>query len=157
VSVIRKHDILSDDGYVSDDSRPPEDRGLRPTLTDIENTILAFPSVSRNPTFQILDLRAKECRLWWAKANDTLGHLRETLSRLSYQYINKIRQAKATQAHLRAYDGIKILTQEVSFYQQVYNRNSRALGICEPTLHSRYPLLHQSDCTINKAIADVNA
>ncbi len=46
VSVIGKHDILSDGGYVSDDSQPPEDRGLRPALTDIENTILTFPSIS---------------------------------------------------------------------------------------------------------------
>src|SRR5258705_1141610 len=79
------------------------------------------------------------------------------LSGLSYQYINKVRQAKTTRDHLRAYDGIKLLTQEVSFYQQVYNRNSRALGICDPAHRSRYPLLRRSDCTINTAIADVNA
>ncbi len=157
-SVIGKHDILSEDGYVSDEGRAPEDRGLRPCLTDIENTIIACPStVTRNTTSQLLDLRTKECRLRRAKANDTLGHIRETLSGLSYQYINKVRQAKTTRDHLRAYDGIKLLTQEVSFYQQVYNRNSRALGICDPALRSRYPLLRRSDCTINTAIADVNA
>src|SRR5260221_14555619 len=38
-SVIGKHDILSEDGYVSDEGRAPEDRGLQPCLTDIENTI----------------------------------------------------------------------------------------------------------------------
>src|SRR5258705_496991 len=127
-------------------------------LTDIENTIIACPStVTRNTTSQLLDLRTKECRLRRAKANDTLGHIRETLSGLSYQYINKVRQAKTTRDHLRVYDGIKLLTQEVSFYQQVYNRNSRALGICDPALRSRYPLLRRSDCRINTAIADVNA
>jgi len=46
---------------------------------------------------------------------------------------------------------------EVSFYQQVYNRNSQALGSLDPSLQSRYPQLRRSDCTINKAIADVNA
>jgi hypothetical protein len=157
-AVIGKHDILNDDGYVSDDTRQPEDRGLAPSLSEIENTVLAFPSAApddRGPVMQ--DLRSRECRLRRAKANDTLGHLRETLSGLSYQYINKVRQAASSRDHLRAYTGIKLLTQEVSFYQQVYNRNSRVLGVCDPSLRTRYPPLRRSDCTISSAIADVNA
>src|SRR5258705_13700098 len=55
-SVIGKQDILSEDGYVSDEGRAPEDRGLRPCLTDIENTIISCPStVTRNTTSQLLD------------------------------------------------------------------------------------------------------
>ena len=128
------------------------------SMSDIENTTLAFPSAIKGErTTTLLDLRRRECRLRKAKANDTLGHVRETLSGLSYQYINKIRQAKTTREHLRAYDGIKILSREVSFYQQVYNRNSRTLGNMDPSLRTRYPLLRRSDCTINTAIADVNA
>jgi hypothetical protein len=143
---------------VSDDIRQPEDRGLVPSLSEIENTILAFPSaVIDDHTTVMLDLRARECRLRRAKANDTLGQVRETLSRLSYQYINKVRQAASSCDHLRAYSGIKLLMQEVSFYQQVYNKNSRALGICDPALRSRYPTLRRSDCAISSAIADVNA
>src|SRR5260370_27154363 len=76
-SVIGKHDILSEDGYVSDEDRAPEDRGLRPCLTDIENTIIACPStVTRNTTSQLFYLRTKECRLQHAKPNNTLGHIR---------------------------------------------------------------------------------
>jgi len=157
-SVIGNHNVLSEDGYVSDDMRKPEDRGLEPSLTDIENTLLAFPSnVVGELTAMTLELRKRECRLRRAKANDLLGQVRETLSGLSYQYINKIRQAKTGVEHLRAYSGIKILTTEVSFYQQVYNRNSCALGICDPSLSAKYPPLRRGDCTISTAIANVNA
>ena len=157
-AVIGKEDDLNDDGYVSDEIRQPEDRGMGPLMSDIENTILAFPSAMKGETTTSLrDFKNRECRLRRAKANDTLGHVRETLSGLSYQYINKVRQAKTTRDHLRAYDGIKILNREVSFYQQVYNRNSRVLGIMDPSIRTRYPLLRRSDCNINTAIADVNA
>jgi hypothetical protein len=159
VSTVRgTHDVLNDDGYVSDDTRPAEDRGLPCTMSDIENTALAFPStVQGDASLTHLDLRDRECCLRRAKANDTLAHVRETLSGLSYQYINKIRQAKTGREHLRAFSGIKILSREVSFYQQVYNRNSRVLGILDPSLVSRYPQLRRSDCGINTAVANVNA
>jgi hypothetical protein len=157
-TILGKHDILNEDGYVSDDTRPLEDRGLPSIMSEIENTALAFPSaVQENPTAALRDLRDRECRLRRAKANDTLAHVRETLSGLSYQYINKIRQAKTGREHLRAFSGIKILSREVSFYQQVYNRNARVLGTLDPSLTSRYPKLRRSDCGINTAIADVNA
>jgi len=76
-------------------------------MSEIENTILAFPStVTGGPiTLTLLDLKNKECRLRRAKANDTLGHVWETLSRLSYQYINKVQQAKpakTTSVHTQA-------------------------------------------------------
>jgi len=157
-TLLGTHDTLNNDGYVSDDTRDPLDRGMAAVMSEVENTILAFPSsIPGDPNALILELREKECRLRRGKANDTLGHVRETLSGLSYQYINKVRQAKTNKAHLRAYSGIKLLSKEVSFYQQVYNRNSRALGLLDPSLRLRYPLLRRSDCTINTAIADVNA
>ena len=157
-AVFGQKDILNNDGYVSDDTRQPEDRALPPSMSEIENTILSFPSaVVDDSTAMILDLRMRECRLRRAKANDTLGHVRETLSGLSYQYINKVRQAVSSRDHLRAYTGIKLLTIEVSFYQQVYNRNRRALIICDPSLASRYPPLRRGDCSISTAIANVNA
>jgi hypothetical protein len=153
-----KHDVVEDDGYVSDDTRKPEDRNVPAALTEIENSILAFPSSTHgNLSTVIMNLRKKESRLRQAKANDTLGHVRETLSGLSYQYINKLRQAVSGRDHLRAYDGIKLLNKEVSFHQQVYNRNSQALWNMDPSLRSRYPKLQRSDCAINTAIADVNA
>src|SRR5260370_41533384 len=72
-SVIGKHDILSEDGYVSDEGRAPEDRGLRPCLTDIETTIIACPSpVTRNTTSQLWDLCTKECRFRPPTVHDTL-------------------------------------------------------------------------------------
>jgi hypothetical protein len=128
------------------------------SMADVENIILVFPSALKSDgTVAFRDLLTRECRLRRAKANDTLGHVRETLSGLSYQYISKVRQAKTGKEHLRAYTGIKLLSREVSFYQQVYNRNSRALTVCDPALRFRYPLLRRSDCTISTAIADVNA
>ena len=151
------HDVFNNDGYVSDDTRLPEDRGLAPSLSEIENTILAFPSAVKGGTGALHEMRGRECRLRRAKANDTLGHVREALSYLSYQYINKVRQSKTTREHLRSYEGIKLLSREVSFHQQVYNRNSRAIGILDSSLKSRYPHLHRSDCAISTAIADVNA
>ena len=157
-SMIGKPDRLNNDGYVSDDVRRPEDVGITPNLTYVENTILIFPSVvADNGSRLVKDLRSRETRLRRAKANDTLSRLRESLSGLSYQYINKVRQSATTKEHLRAYDGIKILSKEVSFYQQVYNRNSKAMGMLDADLKMQYPRLRRKDCSINSAIADVNA
>jgi hypothetical protein len=120
--------------------------------------MMIFPSAATGGfTPSVLDLRSRELRIRRAKANDSLGHLRETLSSLSYQYINKVRQSVTTRDHLKAYDGIKTLSKEVSFFQQVYNRNSRALENLDQNLRQRYPRLRRSDCTINTTIADVNA
>lgn len=156
--MIGRPDRLNSDGYVTDDVRRPEDRGLTPDMTNIENTILIFPSVIlERGTTLIQDLRSRETRLRRAKANDSLSHLRESLSGLSYQYINKVRQSKTTKQHLRAYAGVRMLSKEVSYYQQVYNRNSKALGKLSDELRTRYPRLRREDCTINSAISQVNA
>ena len=155
--VLGTHDVFNEDGYVSDDTRLPEDLGLAPTLSEIENTILAFPSAMKGGNATLEEMKGRECRLRRAKAHDLLGHVRETLSWLSYQYINKVRQSKTSREHLRSYDGIKLLSQEVSLYQQVYNRNSRAIGILDASLISCYPRLRRNDCAISTAIADVNA
>jgi len=151
-------DQLSSDGYVSDDVRNPENRAAAPTMSAIENTILAFPSsLMGQLSSSVLELRDHECRLRRAKANDSLGYVREKLSCLSYQYMNKVRQAKTTRENLRSYSGVKLLSKEVSFYQQVYNRNSRVIGRLDGALKQRYPQLRRSDCKVNTAIADVNA
>ena len=150
-------DRLNEDGYVSDDARRAEDRGIPVSLNEVENIIIVFPSVGGVTSPFLADLKTRECRLRRAKANDTLGHVRETLSGLSYQYIRKIRQAKTTKEHLRSWRGVKLLSMEVSFFQQVYNRNSHALRKLDPTLKQRYPRLRREDCTISTAIADVNA
>lgn len=158
MAVLGTPDRLNTDGYVSDEVRRPEDRGLPVSSGEIENTILVFPSaIPGNVSAHVTDLRDRECRLRRAKANDTLGHVRETLSGLSYQYINKVRQSITTRDHLRATAGVKRLSKEVSFYQQVYNRNSRALWKLDPALKVRYPRLQKADCSISTAIADVNA
>jgi hypothetical protein len=151
-------DVLNEDGYVSDDTRRPEDRGVRSAMYEIENTVIVFPSAATGHlTAAMSELRTRECRLRRAKANDTLGQIREALSGLSYQYINKVRQAATSRDHLRAYAGVKAMSKEVSYYQQVYNRNSHALRVLDPSLRSRYPVLRRSDCSISTAIADVNA
>jgi hypothetical protein len=104
-----------------------------------------------------LELRQNESRLRRAKANDTLGHFREKMSGLSYQYISQVRRAKTTKDNLRSHQGVKLLSREVSFYQQVYNRNSTVLGSLDADLKRRYPPLRRTDCKVNTAIADVNA
>ena len=156
--LIGRPDRLSNDGYVSDDVRRPEDTNLTPNFTYVENTILIFPSVvGDSGSRHLMDLRSRETRLRRAKASDTLSRLRESLSGLSYQYINKVRQSVTTKEHLRAYDGIKILSKEVSYCQQVYNRNSKAIGMLDHDLKTQYPRLRRSECSISSAIADVNA
>ena len=158
VGVLGTPDELSTDGYVSDDVCKPKDCGLPQSTTAIENTLLVFPSsLPGNQTAATLELRGHECRLRRAKANDTLAHIRETLSGLSYQYINKVRQSITTRDHLKAYDSVKLLSREVSFYQQLYNRNSRILRKHIPEMCTRYPHLRRSDCTVSTAVADVNA
>jgi hypothetical protein len=149
---------LSNDGYLSDDMRKPEDRGLQPRMSAVENTMLAFPSsLAGDLSAVALELRQHECRLRRAKANDNLGHFREKMSGLSFQYISQVRRAKTTKDNLRSHQGVKLLSREVSFYQQVYNRNSSVLGSLDPELKRRYPPLLRSDCKVNTAIADVNA
>lgn len=157
-AVMGTPDQLSKDGYLSDDVRKPEDRSLPPSMSAVENTILAFPSSMRGPlTAFALEIRDHESRLRRAKANDTLGHFREKMSGLSFQYISQVRRAKTTKDNLRSHQGVKLLSREVSFYQQVYNRNSAVLGSLDPDLKRRYPPLRRSDCQVNTAIADVNA
>lgn len=156
-TLIGKPDRLNSDGYVSDEVRRTEDRGLPTNFTLVENTILIFPSVINDSKSRLLkDLQSRETRLRRAKANDTLSYLREALSGLSYQYINKVRQSVSTKEHLRAYDGIRALSKEVSFCQQVYNRNSKAIGKLDAVLKLKYPPLRKSECTISAAIANVN-
>ena len=156
--IIGTADRLDPDGYVSDDLRLPEERAVQPSLSEIENTIIAFPSsVAHSSSRMVTNLRDFECRLRHGKANDTLGRVREALSGLSYEYINKVRQAVTTKDQLRSYDGVKLLSKEVSFRQQVYNRNSRAIVKLDPSLKTRYPTLHRSDCTMSAAISDVNS
>ena len=151
-------DHLNPDGYLSDDVRQPGDRAPAPTMSAVENTLLAFPSTLQGHlTGFALELRQHEKRLRRAKANDTLAHFREKMSGLSYQYISHVRRAKTTKDNLRSHQGVKLLSREVSFYQQVYNRNSRVLRSLDPDLRVRYPPLLRSDCKVNTAIADVNA
>ena len=155
---IGQPDVVEDDGYISDDVRRPEDVGLSPQLSEVENTIIVFPSaVVGNTSALVKDMRGRETRLRCAKANDALSRVRESLSGLSFQYINKIRQSSTSKEHLKAYQGIKLLSREVSFHQQVYNRNRLALAKLDPSLKNRYPPLRRQDCSINAAIADVNS
>ena len=79
------------------------------------------------------------------------------MSGLSYQYINKLRQATTTKEHLQSYKGIKALTAEASFYQQVYNRNWAPLIHLNPSLAKQFPYLRRDECSISTAISDVNA
>src|ERR1700689_5801865 len=151
-------DQLSSDGYLSDDLRSPESRSPTPSMSAVENTVLAFPSsLSGHLSAFTTELRQHECRLRRAKANDTLGHFREKMSGLSYQYISQVRRAKTTKDSLPSHQGVKLLTREVSFYQQVYNRNSKVLGSLDADLKPQYPVLRRADCKVNTAIADVNA
>ena len=144
------------DGYISDDLW--ETSNTASSVSEIENTALVFPSsISGNQSEFLVDFRHREMLLRRAKANEALARLRETLSGLSYQYINKVRQATSTQEHLRSYKGIKLLTIEVSFYQQVYNKNRSPLIRLEPELATRYPYLRRDECRISTAVADVNA
>ena len=149
---------LSTDGYLSDDVRGPEDRALPPMMTAVENTLLAFPSsMTGYRSVLASELRQHKGGLRRAKANDTLYHFREKMSGLSYQYISQVRTAKTTKDNLRSHQGVKLLSREVSFYQQVYNRNSAVLGTLDAEMKDRYPPLRRTDCKVNTAIANVNA
>lgn len=127
-------------------------------MSAVENTLLVFPSLlTGHLTSSARELRDHECHLRRAKANNSLGYVKEKLSCLSYQYMNKVRKATTTRENLRSYSGVKLLSKEVSFYQQVYNRNSMVIGMLDGALKRRYPELRRSDCKVNTAIADVNA
>ena len=116
-AVIGQPDRIGDEGYISDDVRRPEDCGVRPIMSEVENTILAFPSaIGGVKSAFVSELCIRETRLRRAKANDTLARVRESLSGLSFQYIKKVRQAKTTKDHLRAYKGITLLSKDVSFH-----------------------------------------
>ena len=153
-----KTDAFDADGYVSDEIRDEEDQGIQPSASAIENTSLVFPSSISGPKTTLLgDLRRRELLLRRAKANDALSHLRESLSGLSYQYINKVRQSTTTREHLRSFQGVKLLTSEVSYHRQVYNRTRRCIISLDKGLKDRFPYLAINECKISTAIADVNA
>lgn len=155
---IGKPDSFDRDGYVSDDLRDPTRNQRQPNLAEPENIALIFPSsLSGQQTAECNSLRDRELVLRRARANDAIQSLRESLSGLSYQYINKVRQSSTTREHTRAFQGIKLLTTEVSFHRQVYNRCRRAILRADATLASRYPFLRMDECNVSTAIADVNA
>ena len=57
-------DQLTSDGYLSDDIRNPENRGLAPSMSAVENTTLAFPSsLNKQLSLLVLELRQNESRL----------------------------------------------------------------------------------------------
>ena len=90
--IIRTADQLDSNSYVSDDLCLPEECAMQPSLSDIENMIIAFPlSVAYSLLCIVTNLQDFECHLHWGKANDTLGRVQEALSGLSYEYINKVR------------------------------------------------------------------
>jgi hypothetical protein len=155
---IGKPDSFDQDGYVSDDLRDPTKTQRQPDMEAPENMSLIFPSsLSGQQTTGCNSLRDRELLLRRARANDAIQSLRETLSGLSYQYINKVRQSSTTREHSRAFQGIKLLTTEVSFHRQVYNRCRRAIVGADATLASRYPFLRVDECNVSTAIADVNS
>lgn len=155
---IGKPDSFDRDGYVSDDLRDPTTTGHQTDLDAPENMFLVFPSsLSGQQTAECNDLRDRELTLRRARANDAIQSLREGLSGLSYQYINKVRQSSTTREHTRAFQGIKLLTTQVSFHRQVYNRCRRAIIRADATLASRYPFLRADECKISTAISNVNS
>ena len=87
-AVSDKLDQLSSDGYVSDNVRNPENRAAASSMSAVENTLLVFPSLlTGHLTSSARELRDHEFCLRHAKANDSLGYVREKLSCLSYQYM----------------------------------------------------------------------
>ena len=155
---IGKPDSFDRDGYVTDDLREPVRTPHQPDMEAPENMALIFPSsLSGQQTAECNSLRDQEILLRRARANDAIQNLRETLSGLSYQYINKVRQSTTSREHTRAFKGIKLLMTEVSFHRQVYNRCRRAIIAADVDLSSRYPFLRVDECKISTAIAKVNS
>lgn len=155
---IGKPDTFDKDGYVSDDLRDPTTTGRHIDLDAAENIFLVFPSsLSGQQTTECNSFRERESTLRRARANDAIQSLCESLSGLSYQYINKVRQSTTTREHTRAFQGIKLLTTQVSFHRQVYNRCRRAIIRADATLASRYPFLRADECKISTAISNVNS
>jgi hypothetical protein len=155
---IGKANSFDRDRYVSDDLRDPTWTKHNSDLEAPENLALIFPSsLSGQQTAECNALRDRELILRQARANDAIQSLCETLSSLSYQYINKVKQSFSTCENTRAFQGIKILTKEASFLHQVYNWCRWAILLADATLASRYPFLRANECNISTAIADVNA
>ena len=74
--IIRTADQLDPNGYVSDDLCLPKERAMQPSLSNIKNTIIAFPSsVAHSLSCMVTNLQDFECHLCQGKANNTLGHV----------------------------------------------------------------------------------
>ena len=151
-------DILDEDSYVSDELHDEWDPPVMPFSSAIENTALVFPSsLVGHLNVPIQDLCQRELQLQRAKANNALTHIWESLSGLSYQYINKVRQSSTTKEPLRAFKGVRLLASEVSYHRQVYNRSRQSILNLDKELKHCFPYLAASECKISTAIADVNA
>lgn len=154
---IARHHDLDEDGNVSDFLAELDD-APKPTAFEIENQPLVFPSnIAGAPSVILTDLRDRELRLRKGRAHDALDHVRQNLSSLSFQYINKVRHATTTAEHLRGFKGVKVLTQEVSFHRRIYNRCQRAIVSLDPTSRGKYPYLRTDECGVAEAIARVNS
>jgi len=148
----RTRTFHAEDGNISDTEIP----GKVPN--QIENTVVVFPS-SLVDTIgpRADDLRARECRLRRARANDALRGVRESLGHLSFQYVTKVRHASTNQQHLRSYQGVKLLNETLNFHQQRYNECRAALLKLDERLQDQFPYLLRADCVVSKMITELNA
>jgi len=154
---ISRHQDVEDDGNISDCLAELKD-APKPTPFEIENQPLVFPSnIPGAPSTILADLRSRELRLRQGRAHDALDQVRQNLSSLSFQYINKVRHATTTAEHLRGFKGVKLLTQEVSFHRRIYNRCQKAIVSLDPQSRAKYPYLRTDECGVAEAIARVNA
>jgi len=154
---IARHTDIEEDGNVSDSLAEVQD-APKPTIFEVENHLLVFPSnIPGAPTTVLADLRNCELRLRKGRAHDALDQVRQNLSSLSFQYINQVRHATTTAEHLHGFQGMKLLTHEVSFHHRIYNRCQRAIVSIDPDSRSRYLYLRTEECGVAEAIARVNA
>jgi len=141
-----------EDGNISDTDIP----GKVPH--QIENTSIVFPSSLVDTIGPRADvLRARECRLRRARANDALRGVRESLGHLSFQYVTKVRHASTNQQHLRSYQGVKLLNETLNFHRQRYNECRGALLKLDERLQDEFPYLLRADCVVSKMITELNA
>ncbi|CAA7269133.1 unnamed protein product [Cyclocybe aegerita] len=78
-------------------------RRADPLLTDVENSLLVFPSSISSGALPHQELQKLEKELRIGKANDALQGVREMLGDLSFQFIDKVRRSQTKAQNTRAW------------------------------------------------------
>lgn len=124
---------------------------------------LAFPSAAsaalRRSIIGFDALLHTELELRRGSANDCLDAVRSIVSHLSFQLSTNVRLAKSVKTTTRAWGGVKILEQSLSYHRRVYGHMREVICREDPTPDNlqQFQVLSKADCHKSVGASHPNA